>query len=87
MKRANTSGGGKSQVGPKKSVNSPFSSDNEEPKKQEQPISDPNKLADTEEEKKAAAQSALSSRSFLGKRKATHMPMKEDKSKKPPPPA
>jgi hypothetical protein len=50
MKRANTPGGGKSQVGPKKSVNSPFSSDNEEPKKQEQPISDSNKLADTEEE-------------------------------------
>ena len=55
MKRANTSSGGKSQAGPKKSVNSPFSSDNEEPKKQEQAISDPTKLTDAEEEKKVAA--------------------------------
>ena len=94
MKRANNSGG-KSQSGganKKQSKNSPFSSDNEDPNKQDHSNNNPKTLdhptnnQPNEENKAQTATTGLSSRSFLGKRKATHMPIKEDKARKPQPP-
>jgi hypothetical protein len=83
MKRKSKSGGKRN---PNKSQHSPFLSSDEEAHLDKDPLRvEPAAHVQPEEEKKGGpSPHQLSSGSVLGKRKATHLPMREDASKNKP---